>query len=919
MISIASRPTLASLLLLAVLCAAPAASAPAAAASAPTPADGARPGISLAPAAGRIASAALDREPVRSRLAAVNGELECNIIDFEGYGDDEPIGTVPGDIQVTFASSWRAIVDHDAGGIGNFANEPSPNTTAYVPTGAAGPINFSQGVQFVEIFYVASELSVPVKLTAWSGSNGTGTIIDEAFGTTVGLDLDDAPCSGDPNGNYCLWATITLVSPTNNIRSITISGAVENDLGFDDMTFCNTPPVTLEVGPEEGFVPATVRPEGPRVIFGPDGGKAVVWFQLGNGGTVICVQFFDENGRPITQPLLVNALPGNNRTPTAAFDDRGRLRILWTRDEGVSALAGDRLGLAAVQGSSVVGRTFDPSGQPQSGETTVSTGAAGESAQPETDSDLAGNSVVVWQDGGKIRARLLDADGNPRSDVFDVNAGVTGLDPALAVSASGDFVVAWEGLNAGIPAIIVRRFRDDGAPQGGAQVVSTAGSPAHPALAIDQAGNFIVAWDATGASGRDIFTQRYRANGETQGSVRQANANASGDQTHPRVDVNSKGRFAVVWESTEGAPGNAATLLQGQSVVGRVFDPQGEPERVEEEVATTESGTTPEKPDVSLDDDDDMAVVYERRGAGGQSEGIFRKDVTILAPAGECIPDQNTLCLSDGRFRVTALWEEPNTRVVSAARAETLTGDTGFFWFFEPDNVEVVVKALAACTVNSRFWVFAAGLTNVEVTLRVDDVVTGQSNTYFNERGDAYLPILDIEAFATCDAATAEEGAARSDAEVAAIRDEVLAGLLTLAVDGPRPAEGTPISFAPAAGTAACATDADSLCVTGNRYLVEVDFRLANGTTGRGQAIQLTNDTGTFWFFEPDNVEIVVKVLNACTFQPGRFWVFAAGLTNVEATLTVLDTQTGTTRVYENPQGQAFVPIQDSNAFATCP
>ena len=83
--------------------------------------------------------------------------------------------------------------------------------------------------------------------------------------------------------------------------------------------------------------------------------------------------------------------------------------------------------------------------------------------------------------------------------------------------------------------------------------------------------------------------------------------------------------------------------------------------------------------------------------------------------------------------------------------------------------------------------------------------------------------------------------------------------------------------------------------------------------------MKLTNDTGYFWFFDSDNVEIVIKVLNACSIGPGRFWLFAAGLTNVEAEITVVDTNTGARRQYENPLGAAFLPIQDTNAFADRP
>jgi ribulose-5-phosphate 4-epimerase/fuculose-1-phosphate aldolase len=51
----------------------------------------------------------------------------------------------------------------------------------------------------------------------------------------------------------------------------------------------------------------------------------------------------------------------------------------------------------------------------------------------------------------------------------------------------------------------------------------------------------------------------------------------------------------------------------------------------------------------------------------------------------------------------------------------------------------------------------------------------------------------------------------------------------------------------------------------------------------------------------------------------GRHWVFAAGLTNVEVTLRVVDTFAGSVKTYVNPLGTAYQPIQDTSAFATCP
>jgi hypothetical protein len=108
------------------------------------------------------------------------------------------------------------------------------------------------------------------------------------------------------------------------------------------------------------------------------------------------------------------------------------------------------------------------------------------------------------------------------------------------------------------------------------------------------------------------------------------------------------------------------------------------------------------------------------------------------------------------------------------------------------------------------------------------------------------------------------------------------------------------------------------LCLNNGRFRVTADWRTPDGTTGQGQAVPLTSDSGYFWFFGANNIELITKVLDACAFND-HYWVFAAGLTNVEVTLRVLDTQTGSLKTYINPLNTAFQPIQDTSAFATCP
>ena len=123
------------------------------------------------------------------------------------------------------------------------------------------------------------------------------------------------------------------------------------------------------------------------------------------------------------------------------------------------------------------------------------------------------------------------------------------------------------------------------------------------------------------------------------------------------------------------------------------------------------------------------------------------------------------------------------------------------------------------------------------------------------------------------------------------------------------------VYFGPAAECLPTLTD---LCLSNGRFRVRTAYNTTNGANGSGQAVQLTADSGYFWFFNADNVEMIVKVLRGCDIN-NRYWVFAGGLTNVSVVMTVTDTNTDQHRTYTNPQITAFQPIQDTSAFATCP
>ncbi len=136
----------------------------------------------------------------------------------------------------------------------------------------------------------------------------------------------------------------------------------------------------------------------------------------------------------------------------------------------------------------------------------------------------------------------------------------------------------------------------------------------------------------------------------------------------------------------------------------------------------------------------------------------------------------------------------------------------------------------------------------------------------------------------------------------------------TRAVDGN--GDGTPrCDIGAVEQSTTCISGGGTLCLQGGRFRLTTDWETGAGAAGGGQSLGLTPDSGSFWFFDPGNVELTVKVLDACALN-GRYWVFASGLTNLAVRLAVTDTLTGAERNYENPQGAVFAPIFDTAAFA---
>ncbi len=246
------------------------------------------------------------------------------------------------------------------------------------------------------------------------------------------------------------------------------------------------------------------------------------------------------------------------------------------------------------------------------------------------------------------------------------------------------------------------------------------------------------------------------------------------------------------------------------------------------------------------------------------------------APPPPCTPNATTLCLRGNRFKVQAQYV--NGAGYGSARSVPFTDQSGFFWFFSPDNIEAEVKILGPA--NGYYWVFTGAATDRELTLAVTDTLTGDIRTYVKPAG-SFCGTPDTQAFPEGGSGLAAPGGEIPSFGGPATFDEV--GKISL-ID-------------PTQASSTCTPSSSAVCVQDDRFEVEV---LRGGVPQPGS--ELTSATGTFWFFNSSNQEVFVKVLDGSGIN-GHYWVFYGATSNQGYTVRVTDTSTGQVVTYDNPTG----------------
>jgi len=149
---------------------------------------------------------------------------------------------------------------------------------------------------------------------------------------------------------------------------------------------------------------------------------------------------------------------------------------------------------------------------------------------------------------------------------------------------------------------------------------------------------------------------------------------------------------------------------------------------------------------VQLKTKDGTALVRQDMASGALDHSrTWTVNVTGSGGGGSCVTGGVNLCLSANRFRATVSWQNQYAGTTGVGTAVGLTTDTGYFWFFDSANVELVAKILDGRAVNGKFWVFYGALSDVGYTITITDTVTGTVKTYVNPPG-TLASVADINA-----------------------------------------------------------------------------------------------------------------------------------------------------------------------------
>jgi len=287
---------------------------------------------------------------------------------------------------------------------------------------------------------------------------------------------------------------------------------------------------------------------GPEMLLAEGGGQFSIArapngdiVALQSTGYTVYLYLFDADGTPKGDRIIVDTHPSNQyrwkSEPTIAMSATGRFTAVWNRRK------------SSPDVYDVYACTYEADGTPVGNAVLVGeTGSTSDGALAAA--PLAGGQVLVgWMQRveyhDEARWRILDADGTLIGGVLEI-PGAIGRLPSAASASDGRYVVVTI-MDDAASRIVARLFAADGSPVGDPVIVNESPMsewPAHPSVAMDDVGRFVVAWGVS-----KIKARRFNPDGTPGSGVFEVSPESTWNKSVPRMAMDASGRLAIAWQT----------------------------------------------------------------------------------------------------------------------------------------------------------------------------------------------------------------------------------------------------------------------------------------------------------------------------------------------------------------------------------
>ncbi len=759
-----------------------------------------------------------------------------------------------------------------------------PNNSAFVGGfGLEGPTEGTLSLDFDrDIFAFSAGVSLRVELAEGdavvvTATDANGAMVrSESFATRVVTD-------GTFAGN---WVAVESTEP---FRSLSIRFATKaRRFLVDNLVLTTQPRPELGISLGEGSTT-------PKVAQLSDGRLVIAWSRDGN----LVAQVMNGAGEPVSTPIPIASLLNFNEAHSVTALADGGFAVAWYGSTSRSApQPADGLYLRKFTGTGFIAGNTRLVLQKRLGLEVQTSMAA-----------LASGVALAWSDGSAHGIHLVGPSTVKTLATGGINPDSRTQCGLRLASVRSALIAAWcqaipGSLETGIDSgVFAKSFGEDGTPKGSSFALSNELFGRVLELHLESrpvpgGGESAVAvWRQQRSSISSVLYGRVLSNTKALSPVLRVQPTANAVTSLPALTVRTDGAFATGWQESFAQDGTTYS-----QVVYRLHEASGIPAS-EAIPLLVSSAARPSAMSIAWRSQG-LSVAFQNGSGAGLDASYYLQRETTLDPD-LCSSSPRALCLGDGRFRASILWRDFYGQT-GEGTAAALSRDTGYFWFFQNGAADLIIKILDGSENNDHQWVYYGSLTNVQFDLLVEDRLTGTTKTYRNPL-HKFASNGDTRAFPEPALPSQDVG---SDIQVSGN-----ALHFDAAVDG-FPFWSNTTELQANSEESECARQAlnlpGSFCLA-DRFLVSATWRDFQSTAGAGVGTRLLKDTGTFWFFSPENVELVVKILDGRSVN-GHFWVFYGALSNVEYTLQVTDTLSGQSTSYTNPSG-TFASGGDTTAL----